>query len=48
MVVQPIVLGGGKAMFKDVVGRHALRLGEARTLDDGLVRLRYDVEGGGR
>ena len=48
MVVQPIVLGGGKAMFKDVIGRHALRLAEARTLHDGLVRLRYDVEGDGR
>jgi dihydrofolate reductase len=45
MVVQPIVLGGGKAMFKDVVGRHALRLAEVRALDDGLVRLRYDVHG---
>ena len=45
MVVQPIVLGGGKAMFKDVVGRHPLRLAEARTLDDGGARLRYDVVG---
>ena len=43
MVVQPIVLGGGKSMFKDVVGKHALRLTEARMLDDGVVRLRYDV-----
>ena len=43
MVVQPIVLGGGKAMFKDVVGRHGLRLAEARTLDGGVARLRYDV-----
>ena len=43
MVVQPIVLGGGKAMFKDVVGRHPLRLAETQMLPDGVVRLRYDV-----
>jgi hypothetical protein len=32
-------------MFKDVVGRHALRLAEVRAFDDGAVRLRYDVRG---
>ena len=35
--------GGGTAMFKDVVGRHALRLGDARPLAGGVVRLTYAV-----
>jgi dihydrofolate reductase len=32
LVVQPIVLGGGKPLFKDVKERHALTLLEARPL----------------
>jgi dihydrofolate reductase len=43
VVVRPIVLGGGTAMFKDVASRHALRLGEARPLAGGAVRLTYAV-----
>jgi dihydrofolate reductase len=41
IVVQPIVLGRGKALFKDVKERHALTLLDARPLKSGVVRLTY-------
>jgi dihydrofolate reductase len=41
IVVQPIVLGRGKALFKDVKERHALTLLDAKQLQSGLVRLTY-------
>ena len=41
LVVQPIVLGGGKALFKDVTGRHPLRLVASESPAEGLVRLTY-------
>ena len=44
LVVRPIVLGGGKAMFKDVKERHALRLLETRPLKSDLVRLTYSTQ----
>jgi hypothetical protein len=44
IVIRPIVLGSGKAMFKDVRGRQALTLRETRPMDDGALRLTYDVE----
>lgn len=44
LVVRPIVLGGGKAMFKDVADRHALTLVESKSLGGGQVRLSYTVE----
>lgn len=44
LVVRPIVLGGGKAMFKDVKERHALRLLETKPLKSGLVRLTYSSQ----
>ena len=43
LVVQPIVLGGGKALFKDVKERHALKLLGARPLKSGLVRLTFST-----
>ena len=43
LVVQPIVLGGGKPLFKDVKERHALTLLTAEPLDAGAVSLRYTV-----
>lgn len=43
LVVQPLLLGGGKAFFKDVVGRRALALDNVRTLAAGAVRLIYKV-----
>ena len=39
--VHPIVLGGGKALFKDVKERLSLRLLDAKPLESGLVRLSY-------
>ena len=44
LVVHPIVLGGGKALFKDVKERHMLKLLEAKPLKEGSVRLTYSVE----
>jgi dihydrofolate reductase len=41
LVVHPIVLGGGKPLFKDVRERHALRFLGAKPLEGGLVRLNY-------
>ena len=42
--ILPILLGGGEALFKDVVGRHALSLLSSRTLTHGLVSLNYAVQ----
>ena len=41
LVVQPIVLGAGKALFKDVSDRHALQLVATESPARGLVRLTY-------
>jgi dihydrofolate reductase len=41
LVVRPIVLGGGKALFKDVTERHALTFRGAKPLESGAVRLTY-------
>lgn len=41
IVVQPIVLGRGKALFNDVKERHVLTLLDARQLQSGMVRLTY-------
>ena len=43
LVVHPIVLGGGKALFKDVKWRHALKLLEAKPLKSGMVCLTYST-----
>jgi dihydrofolate reductase len=41
LVVYPIVLGGGTALFKDVKERYALEFLGAKLLESGLVRLHY-------
>ena len=41
LVVNPIVIGGGKALFKDVVGRHKMKLVEAKTSKSGQVIIIY-------
>jgi dihydrofolate reductase len=41
LAVQPVVLGSGKALFKDVRGRQALRLLGAQASASGTVRLTY-------
>lgn len=43
IVVQPILLGGGKALFKDVNDRHALRLVANESIGPGLARLTYHM-----
>jgi dihydrofolate reductase len=41
ILINPVVLGGGKPLFKDIRGRVNLKLLEARTFDSGVVELRY-------
>lgn len=43
VVVQPILLGSGNAMFGGVVDRHALSLREAKVLGGDMVRLTYGM-----
>jgi dihydrofolate reductase len=43
LVVHPIVLGGGKALFKDVKERHPLKLLGAKPLKSGMVSLTYST-----
>jgi dihydrofolate reductase len=42
--IRPVLLGGGKASFKDVVGRRSLSLLSTRTFTNGLVSLNYAVQ----
>ncbi|MGH7263396.1 MAG: dihydrofolate reductase family protein [Candidatus Rokuibacteriota bacterium] len=44
LIVHPIVLGGGKALFKDVKERHALKLLRAKPLKSGKVGLTYSTQ----
>jgi len=44
LIVHPIVLGGGKALFKDVKERHALKLLGAKPLQSGKVCLTYSTQ----
>lgn len=41
LVVSPVILGGGKALFKDVNERHALKFVGMKQLSRGMVRLTY-------
>ncbi len=43
-VVNPLVLGGGKPLFKDVKERHALKLVDAKPLESGKVTLTYSTQ----
>jgi dihydrofolate reductase len=43
LVVAPVVLGGGKALFKDVKKRSALKLVAVKQLESGKVRLTYNL-----
>ena len=46
LTVHPIVLGGGKALFKDVRERHSIELASAQPLSSGRVNLTYQVTSG--
>lgn len=39
--VNPVILGGGKALFKDLQQRHSLKLVAAKSLKSGMVSLTY-------
>ena len=41
LLVNPLILGGGKALFKDVKDRHALKLIQAKPFKSGKVSLTY-------
>ncbi len=41
LMVNPLLLGGGKALFKDVHERHGLKLVQSRPLKSGKIALRY-------
>jgi dihydrofolate reductase len=43
LVVHPIILGGGKPLFKDVTDRHTLTFRGAKPLESGLVHLTYST-----
>ncbi len=44
LMVNPLILGGGKALFKDVEKRHALKLVQAKPLKSGKVGLTYSTQ----
>jgi dihydrofolate reductase len=44
LMVNPLILGGGKALFKDVKERHALKLVQAKPLKSGKVGLTYSMQ----
>jgi dihydrofolate reductase len=44
LLVNPLILGGGKALFEDVKIRHALKLVQAKPLSSGKVRLTYSTQ----
>jgi dihydrofolate reductase len=44
LLVNPLILGGGKALFNDVKGRHMLKLVEAKPLKSGKVGLTYNIQ----
>lgn len=41
LAIQPVVIGGGKALFKDVTGRHGLILKDVKRLASGEVSIIY-------
>jgi dihydrofolate reductase len=44
LMVNPIILGGGKALFKDVEERHALKLLRTKPLKSGKASLIYSTQ----
>jgi dihydrofolate reductase len=43
LIVNPIILGGGKALFKGVKERHPLKIIQAKPLKSGKVSLTYST-----
>jgi dihydrofolate reductase len=44
LMVNPLILGGGKALFKDVKTRRALKFVQAKPLKSGKVKLTYSTQ----
>jgi dihydrofolate reductase len=44
LLVNPLILGGGKALFKDVKDRQTLKLVQAKLLKSGKVSLIYSTQ----
>jgi dihydrofolate reductase len=44
LLVNPLILGGGKALFKAVKGRHTLKLAGAKPLKSGKIALTYSLQ----
>jgi dihydrofolate reductase len=44
MMVSPLILGGGKPLFKDVKERRALKLLRAKPMKSGAVSLTYSTQ----
>ena len=44
LMVNPLVLGRGKSLFKDVEERHSLKLVQAKPLKSGKVSLIYSTQ----
>jgi hypothetical protein len=42
-MVNPLILGGGKTLFKDIKERHVLKLVLTKPLKSGKVRLTYST-----
>jgi len=43
LMINPLILGGGKALFKDVKERHSLKLIRVKPLKSGKVSLTYSI-----
>ena len=41
LLVHPVVLGGGKALLKDIADKHRLKLVSAKPFSSGVVLLTY-------
>ena len=44
LMINPLVLGRGKSLFKDVEERHSLKLVQAKPLKSGKVSLIYSTQ----
>jgi dihydrofolate reductase len=44
LLVHPVILGGGKALFQDIRGRRKLKLFKTRTFPSGVVGLYYQPD----
>jgi dihydrofolate reductase len=43
LLISPLILGGGKALFKDIKERHSLKLIQVKPLKSGMVSLTYST-----